>query len=193
MRLVFAVGAIWILAIASSPAEEADIDSNYDQVTNARADKIIATLGVADAADALRIRDLVAGWYRALSKIHDARDAGTLPPDKAAEEQLSAHRRVVAQLEARLTHEQVEKVKDGLTYGVAPLTFRTYQELLPQLTEDQKQEILAQLLEAREYAMDAGSSDEKHAWFGKYKGRINNYLSAEGYDLKQAEKIRRAQ
>lgn len=24
--------------------------------------------------------------------------------------------------------------------------------------------------------------------FGKYKGRINNYLSAEGYDAKQAER-----
>ncbi|MNR53744.1 hypothetical protein D3C85_1738080 [compost metagenome] len=31
--------------------------------------------------------------------------------------------------------------------------------------------------------MDGGSSKEKHAWFGKYKGRINNYLSKEGYDL----------
>lgn len=31
--------------------------------------------------------------------------------------------------------------------------------------------------------MDAGTSKEKHAWFGKYKGRINNYLSAQGYDL----------
>jgi hypothetical protein len=33
--------------------------------------------------------------------------------------------------------------------------------------------------------MDAGSSDEKHKWFGKYKGRINNYLSAAGYDMKK--------
>ncbi|HNZ81766.1 MAG TPA: DUF3826 domain-containing protein, partial [Bacteroidales bacterium] len=23
----------------------------------------------------------------------------------------------------------------------------------------------------------------KHAWFGKYKGRINNYLSKRGYNL----------
>ncbi len=33
------------------------------------------------------------------------------------------------------------------------------------------------LWEAREHAIDGGSSEEKHAWFGKYKGRIiNNYL-----------------
>ena len=36
--------------------------------------------------------------------------------------------------------------------------------------------------------MDAGTSEEKHAIFGKYKGRINNYLSKAGYDMKQAEK-----
>ena len=67
------------------------------------------------------------------------------------------------------------------------MSLREAVELLPQLTVEQQAEILANLLEAREYAMDAGSSDEKHAWFGKYKGRINNYLSAAGYDLKRAE------
>jgi hypothetical protein len=46
--------------------------------------------------------------------------------------------------------------------------------------------------------MDAGSSDEKHKWFGKYKGRINNYLSSRGYDLKKRskeweERVREAQ
>ena len=43
------------------------------------------------------------------------------------------------------------------------------------------------LVEARELAMDGGSSNEKHAVFGKYKGRINNYLSKAGYDLKKGE------
>jgi len=35
--------------------------------------------------------------------------------------------------------------------------------------------------------MDAGSSEKKHQWFGKYKGRINNYLAAAGINMKQAE------
>jgi len=75
-----------------------------------------------------------------------------------------------------------------MTYGVVPNTYKRYLELLPSLTDEQKRTILANLLEAREYAMDAGSSEEKHALFGKYKGKINNFLSAAGYDLKQAEK-----
>jgi len=38
-----------------------------------------------------------------------------------------------------------------------------------------------------EKAMDAESADKKHAVFGKYKGRINNYLSAAGIDMKKEE------
>ena len=70
-----------------------------------------------------------------------------------------------------------------MTYGVLPITYAGYQDMLPNLTKEQKEYIYKNLVEAREHAMDGGSSKEKHAWFGKYKGRINNYLSKQGYDL----------
>jgi hypothetical protein len=54
--------------------------------------------------------------------------------------------------------------------------------MIPSLKEEEKKQIRSWLVEAREYAMDAESSEQKHAWFGKYKGRINNYLSKQGYD-----------
>jgi hypothetical protein len=73
-----------------------------------------------------------------------------------------------------------------MTYSVLEVTYRAYLDELPTLTEKQKARILADLTEAREHAMDAESSEKKHAWFGKYKGRINNYLSAEGFDMKKA-------
>jgi hypothetical protein len=57
--------------------------------------------------------------------------------------------------------------------------------MLPRLTQEQKDKMYAWLVEARELAMDEGSSDAKHAVFGKYKGRINNYLSAAGFDMKK--------
>ena len=75
-----------------------------------------------------------------------------------------------------------------MTYGVCQVTFSGYLAMLPDLTEEQKKHIMFFLVEAREIAMDAGSSREKHQWFGKYKGKINNYLSAAGYDLKKASK-----
>ena len=70
-----------------------------------------------------------------------------------------------------------------MTYNVMPNTYAAFQDMLPNLTATQKKYIFDALVEAREHAMDAGTSKEKHAWFGKYKGRINNYLAKEGYDL----------
>ena len=54
--------------------------------------------------------------------------------------------------------------------------------------EEEKAKIMAWLVEAREFAMDAENSNKKHAAFGKYKGRINNYLSKRGYDLVKERK-----
>ena len=42
---------------------------------------------------------------------------------------------------------------------------------LPTLTDEEKAQIEAWLIEAREFAVDAESSNKKHEAFGKYKGR----------------------
>ena len=193
-------------SLPANAAPNAQEEAAYTRTITERAEKIVAPLGIDDPSKTTRIRDLVVNQYRSLRDIHAARDAKIAeapqsPGDSAVADAwrglarkeadlkiFPLHRQFVAQLEAELTPEQVNQVKDGMTYGVVPLTFKRYGELLPQLTVEQQANVLANLLEAREYAMDAGSSEEKHAWFGKYKGRINNYLSAAGYDMKQAEK-----
>jgi uncharacterized protein DUF3826 len=199
----------WLLA-ASVPATAAasaeDDDAAYTRTITERADKIVAPLEIADADKAARVRDLIAAQYRSLREVHDALDSKIAetkksPGDKDAAEAYvgvakkdadlklnQLHRQFVARLSAELTPEQVEKVKDGLTYDVLHVTYRAYMDMLPTLAEEHKREIIADLVEAREYAMDAGSSKEKHAWFDKYKGRINNYLSKAGINMKQAEK-----
>lgn len=189
----------------ADPAEDAD--AAYTRVITERADKIVLRLEIPDSDTTIRVRNLIVAQYRALGEIHDARDAKIeeakqapggdssvseafigVVRGQAQTKMFELHRRFVAQLEAELSPEDVNVIKDGLTYGVVPITYNRYLAVLPDLTDVQKAEVLALLLEAREYAMDAGSSEEKHWWFGKYKGKINNYLSAQGYDLKQAEK-----
>lgn len=102
--------------------------------------------------------------------------------------QFRLHYAFLGTLGAELNGEEIDHVKNGLTYDVVPKTLQQYLKLHPKLTPEQQRTIHRLLLEAREHAMDAGSSDEKHTMFGKYKGRINNYLSAEGFDAKQAER-----
>lgn len=187
---------------AASPQGAATRDAaaaEYWQVVTGRAEKILAPLDLSDAAQAARVRDLIAQHYVDLNDLHGRRDAALEALDEDGDPaaavrdaftraQHALHVTFIARLAAELTPEQVSQVKDGLTYGVLPITYRHYQELYPDLTDEQKRQILAWLIEAREYAMDGGSSEEKHAWFGEYKGRINNYLSAAGYDAKAAEK-----
>lgn len=177
---------------------------NYTNVITQRAAKIIAPLGIADSAKFYRVQQTIVAQYRTLSSVHDTINARikSLKATETNKEQLAAavkqledsrmqqlsvlHNTYIQALSAELTQEQVIMVKDGMTYGVLPITIKAYEAMLPDLTAEQKKQILLYLTEAREFAMDAESSDKKHAWFGKYKGRINNYLSAAGIDMKKA-------
>lgn len=196
-----------LLALVPSVLRAEESPAAPDAALVQRAEKIVAPLQLADAAQIARIRDLVAAQYAALRPVHEARDSAIkaaralagadkdavdaavkVARDTAAARQGELHYAFLARLAVELSPAQMEQIKDGMTYGVCPNTFKVYQEMLPDLTPEQRAQILAWLTEAREHAMDAGSSDEKHGWFGKYKGRINNYLSKAGYDMKQAER-----
>jgi len=176
-------------------------DPEYVKVTNERAQKIVDDLKLKSQEDQLAVRDIIAEQYRSLSKIQDGRDAKIDEVKKSVADKekqqksveklkndadkkiMSLHKSYLKKLSKKLNNSQIVQVKDGMTYGVLPITVLGYNDMLPNLTQEQQKYIYDALVEAREHAMDGGSSKEKHAWFGKYKGRINNYLSKEGYDL----------
>ncbi|TCD28276.1 DUF3826 domain-containing protein [Pedobacter psychrodurus] len=176
----------------------------YTKMITERSAKIVANLGINDIKKTEKVTVIIRDQYSNLNDIYAARDArvkaikeknkdnkvvrdSALAKDGHIVEASLAklHKKYIGKLSAQLTSEQVDLVKNGMTYNVLPITYKAYQEQILTLTEDQKKQILIWLTEAREHAMDAESSDKKHAWFGKYKGRINNYLSAAGYDLKK--------
>lgn len=194
------------LLIAGCGSTKKEFEPAYIKVTNERAQKIVDEMNLENSDKKLVVRDLIANQYRNLSWIQDGRDRkieeikkGSLSKDekdkkienfkKEADEEISKlHQKYVKNLEKNLTDEQVVAVKDGMTYGVVPITYGGYLDMLPNLSQEEKDTIRGYLIEAREHAMNGGSSDEKHWWFGKYKGKINNYLSERGYDLNQASK-----
>ena len=189
------LAAVLIAVFTGWAGAQAPDEGAYLADITKRANDAINVLSIDDTAKADRLRDVLINQYRTLRDWHDANDAKlkdkSTPPeetDHIAASLKSVHDKFLTKLAAELTPEQVEKVKDKLTYNVVHVTYTAYCDELPQLTDAQKAYLLAQLKEAREIAMDQGSSKEKHAVFGKYKGRINNYLAKEGYDPKQAER-----
>jgi len=204
-RSLLAPGLVLIAVLSVSAARATPEDTAYIRVVTERAGKIVASLSLPDSTQFLRVRTIVVNQYRNLNAIYMERDdrlkqlkSQQPAPDKNAVDSVKSlvqqnadaqvaqlHSAYLRQLAMVLNTQQIDKVKDGMTYNVLEVTYRVYQEELPDLTDAQKAYILASLTEAREHAMDGGTSKEKHAWFGKYKGRINNYLSSQGIDMKK--------
>ena len=182
---------------------KAQTETDFRKTLHDRSVKIVNTLELKDSGKYNNVVDLLTDQYFNLNKVHDktkesivAINSLQLPGDEKSSRirieeekktsQLSElHKRFIARLQKKLTNEQIEKIKDGMTYRVMPITYTAYLDMIPALTAEQKEKIYNWLKEARELAMDEGSSEDKHKVFGKYKGRINNYLSREGYDLKK--------
>ncbi|MDP0498805.1 MAG: DUF3826 domain-containing protein [Verrucomicrobiota bacterium JB022] len=192
-------------ACANVQAVESPAADPYAAVAQGRAEKIVAKIEL-DRATAEAVTEIVSQQYQALNKVHEARDQAIAAvrekaaghPDmveaavkaieaEANEELYALNVAYNASLAGYLNGEQVDAVKDGMTYGRMPRDVGVFDAMLPDLTPEQRAQIYSWIWEAREHAITAGSSNEKHWWFDKYRGRINNYLAQAGYDLKQAE------
>lgn len=198
------INSVFISSFAQSTGKN-NTKSAYSQVIDDRAEKIVAVLGISDSLKFNRVKKIIVNQYYNLNDIYTSRDeeikvAQTqLNSDKAGlEESIGKiqqqtdckisclHPKFLSTLATELTTKQIDQIKDGMTYNVVHVTYNGYNQMILNLTAKQKKQIMDWLIEAREHAMNAESSEKKHTWFGKYKGRINNYLSAAGYDLKKA-------
>lgn len=194
------------LSISFLMADAQQNETDFRKTLHDRSVKIVNTLNLKDSVKYNDVVKLVADQYFDLNKVHDntkesiaaikstqlsneEKDSRIQKEEAQKPAQLKKiHEKFIAQLQKSLAEDQIEKIKDGMTYKVMPVTYTAYQEMIPSLTAEQKEKIFNWLKEARELAMDEGSSEDKHKVFGKYKGRINNYLSTQGYDMKAEEK-----
>ena len=158
-------------------------DPQYVETIKGRAQKIVNTLGLNDAQVAENVRNIIANRYFLLNDIHSKYDK--TQQDALQADLYKHHFELASALAQYLTEEQIETVKDGMTFGRLKRDYQATQDMIPSLSEYEKKQVLIWLKEAREYAMDAADSKGKHFWFDKYRGRTNNWLSARGYDLKK--------
>ena len=203
MKKIILTVVVALLGVCVVHAVELDRkgrDAEYVASIVGRARKIVDKLGIEDAPRAESVTNIIANRYFKLNDIYAVRDSVVrvakedLQGDERKAVQASAEQAkdselyrtrfgFLADLSLFLSDEQVTAVKDGMTFGVLGVTYTATLDMVPTLTEEEKRQIMVWLVEAREYAMDAETSKKKHEVFGRYKGRINNYLSGRGYDL----------
>ena len=206
LKFVFMCFAFSVCINSYAQQTEEQKKAEYKKTITERSAKIVKTLDLNDSVKFNKAVTEISGQYFALNIIHEdfktavaetkakslektiETEAIKQLGEKKSAQLLQQHSVFIAHLKETLSGEQIEKVKNGMTYNVLNVTYTAYQEMLLNLTPVQKEKIYNWLIEARELAMDEGSSEDKHKVFGKYKGRINNYLSGEGYDMKKEEK-----
>ncbi len=193
-----------LLSLGSMTAGAVDLDSigrdaKYVETIMQRSTKVTDALKITGTARGKEVLNIVANRYFKLNDIYTERDsikavAKTLTGNDKKQKMeyaemlkdqklYKSHFGFIADLSVYLSEKEVETVKDVLTYNVVNVTYKAQCDMIPSLKLEEKVQILAWLKEAREYAMDAESSKKKHEAFGKYKGRINNWLSKRGYNL----------
>ena len=170
---------------------------DYVETIIKRAQKATDELGITYTREGRNVLNIISNRYFQLNNIYAERDSlkeawakqmGSKDARQRAEERCDSrlyrsHYDMEAALKMYLNDAQIEKVKDVMTFNVVSVTYDAQCDMIPTLTDEEKRQIMAWLKEARELAIDAESSKKKHEVFGKYKGRINNYLVRRGYDL----------
>lgn len=195
---------VTLITLSATNAQTIKLNSdgrNKDYVNTIleRSKKVTDALNITGTEKGTQVLNIVANRYFELNDIYEERDslkkaASSLTGDAKKQAQAFAesqkdsklyrsHFAFDANLSLFLDEAGIETVKDVMTYNVVKVTYDAQCDMIPTLKEEEKAQILAWLKEAREFAIDAESSRKKHEAFGKYKGRINNYLSKRGYDL----------
>lgn len=184
--------------MSTPPVTLEEMNAMYNATVEDRTVRIMLTLALSDSAASNRVYDAICDHYHALRARDEAIDyeLGNMPKGSTEwQTQRIAmfpgmskplHDRFIATLSKDLSAEQVATVKDKMTYGKVQFTYHAYCSILPNLTESDKAKVLDMLKQAREVAMDGGSSGEKTAIFQQYKDQINDYLKTQGFDVAQA-------
>ena len=203
MKKFFIVAAA-MMALYTTNVNAVELDTNgrdpkYVETIMQRSKKVTDAFNISGTEKGEQVLNIVANRYFKLNDIYAERDslkavAKTMTGEEKKRKMeyaemlkdqklYKSHFGFIADLSVYLTDAEVETVKDVLTYNVVNVTYKAQCDMIPTLKEEEKVQILAWLKEGREYAIDAESSKKKHEAFGKYKGRINNWLSKRGYNL----------
>jgi hypothetical protein len=180
----------------------ARVDDATRQKVDNKVDKLVEALKLADADKAARVKGIVADWLVAMLSWHKEHDAelkelwgewnkarAVVPKDEFPGEVTahkiddvyaslkSAYEDYVNRLSAELTPEQVDAVKENWSRSPGmSRTYNAYLEIVPDLSEKDKQVIHDRLLMAREDAMLTDSDKEIVSIYKRHKVKVEQYV-----------------
>jgi len=183
--------------VMSTPAAtDAEKEAFYAKSIENRVGDILKALNLYDSEKAGKVHDILVTQYHDLRVRDAAIDTRLKVEGKEvnfanraallASESKPLHEEFMKKLSAVLSPEELEKVKDLMTYNKVSVTYTAYCNIVSGLTDAEKTKIMELLKAAREEAMDGGNAPEKSAIFQKYKDQINSFLDANGHDTAKA-------
>lgn len=174
-------------------ANEAKAKSDEDVVK--RAGEWVSALNLNDAAKEARVKEVVVTHLKEIRDWNNDHPFTTVTAgiNPATGNKLSdldrqviansaipksVHENLMAGLRKDLTEEQVELILDKYTVGKVAFTLAGYKSIVPNLTPTEETEILKNLKQAREQAVDYKNMKQISAIFEIYKTKCEQYLNA---------------
>ena len=184
-------------------AREAKVKSDEDVVKKAA--EWVTSLNLNDAAKEARVKEVIITHLKTIRDWHNEHPFTTVPAgiNPATGNKLSdldrqviansampgsVHENLMAGLRKDLTEEQVELILDKYTIGKVAFTLAGYKAIVPNLTGKEETEILKNLKQAREQAVDYKNMQQISAIFEIYKTKSEQYLNANGRNWREMYK-----
>ena len=195
-------------AISQTPQDvqktnESKVKSDEEVVK--KATEWVTSLSLTDAAKEARVKEVVITHLKAIRDWHNEHPFTTVPAgiNPATGNKLSeldrqviansampksVHDNLMSGLRKDLTEEQVELILDKYTIAKVAFTLAGYKSIVPDLTAKEEAQILKNLKQAREQAIDYKNMNQISAIFEIYKTKNEQYLNNNGRNWREMYK-----
>ena len=176
-----------------------------DTALENKASEWVTSLKLSDDAKAQKVKSAIATHLTAVRDWHNSHPFSMIPEGinpttggklSEMDRQLiicstkprSVHDNLMNVLKTELDSVQVEAILDKYTIGKVDFTLKGYKAIVPDLTAKEETEILKNLKQAREQAIDYKNMREISAIFEIYKTKCEQYLNNNGRNWRQMYK-----
>ncbi len=201
MKLFQKMISIAVVMMLAKSAKSQTADTALEN----KASEWVGSLKLNDEAKAQKVRSAIATHLTAVRDWHNSHPYTMIPEGlnpttggKLSEmdrqiiicstKPRSIHDNLMNVLRAELDSMQVEAILDKYTIGKVAFTLQGYKAIVPELTPKEESEILKNLKQAREQAIDYKNMREISAIFEIYKTKCEQYLNNNGRNWRQMYK-----